>query len=472
MASIVVVGGGAAGLVCAWRLQRAGHSVEVLEYESSLGGRVRTERIDTRVGEFSVPHGCSFFTSGQRNVASVLTALGIEDAVRGLETGGPSSATRGGVQAVGSVPGGVIRGRSIDACDVGKRLGFARSRGLSPRARLRLGRLAAEVVRRRDRLDPLDPERAARLEGGEELLEYTERMVGEVARDRLIGPMLETLLGCDWADVSPAFLLLTLTSLRHGAAPQALDGGLERLIAGLAKDVVVRTGCEVFSVETEQGGARVGYRASDREQSVVADACVIAVPAPLVPILCPKLTPDERGFFAAVRYAPAMTVELLLARAPARPLPFATGFARGDSSGLRSVLQSHRAPGVAPEGAGLLSVSLGGEAIRRLANARDEEIADFAIDALADTVFGAVSPLEVRVDRVHDARPVFPRGALSRLENFGVRIDRSPRVAFAGDYMIAPTLEGALTSGMQAAWRIVQSLEATAWAQRPSAART
>ena len=29
MASIVVVGGGAAGLVCAWRLQRAGHDVEV-----------------------------------------------------------------------------------------------------------------------------------------------------------------------------------------------------------------------------------------------------------------------------------------------------------------------------------------------------------------------------------------------------------------------------------------------------------
>ena len=44
MASIVVVGGGAAGLVCGWRLQRAGHDVEVLERESDVGGRLGGER--------------------------------------------------------------------------------------------------------------------------------------------------------------------------------------------------------------------------------------------------------------------------------------------------------------------------------------------------------------------------------------------------------------------------------------------
>jgi predicted NAD/FAD-dependent oxidoreductase len=54
---------------------------------------------------------------------------------------------------------------------------------------------------------------------------------------------------------------------------------------------------------------------------------------------------------------------------------------------------------------------------------------------------------------------VFPRGTLSRLETFGVRIDRSPRLVFAGDYLIGPTVEGALTSGMQAASRVIRALE-------------
>jgi len=191
----------------------------------------------------------------------------------------------------------------------------------------------------------------------------------------------------------------------------------------------------------------------------VADAVVVAVPASLVSVLCPKLTPDERGFFESIRYAPAMTVHLMLADEPAGGLPYAVAFARRDASGLRTVLQGHRVPGTAPEGAGLLSVSLGREAILRLANAPDEQIAEHAVDGLASTPFGAVAVLEACVYRWHDARPVFPGGALSRLENFGVRIDHSPRIAFAGDYMAAPTVEGALSSGMQAAWRIVQSLE-------------
>ena len=44
MASIVVVGGGVAGLTCAWRLVRAGHDVEVLESETTVGGRMRSEQ--------------------------------------------------------------------------------------------------------------------------------------------------------------------------------------------------------------------------------------------------------------------------------------------------------------------------------------------------------------------------------------------------------------------------------------------
>ena len=59
----------------------------------------------------------------------------------------------------------------------------------------------------------------------------------------------------------------------------------------------MRSGCEVFSVETETGGAKVRYRVQGRERSVLADAAVLALPGCAVAGVCPKLTPDERGFF-------------------------------------------------------------------------------------------------------------------------------------------------------------------------------
>ena len=44
--SVVVVGGGVAGLACAVRLADAGRTVRVLEASDAVGGRVRTDRVD------------------------------------------------------------------------------------------------------------------------------------------------------------------------------------------------------------------------------------------------------------------------------------------------------------------------------------------------------------------------------------------------------------------------------------------
>ena len=43
---IVVVGAGPAGLVCAGRLIETGHQVLLLEAESRLGGRLKTDHVE------------------------------------------------------------------------------------------------------------------------------------------------------------------------------------------------------------------------------------------------------------------------------------------------------------------------------------------------------------------------------------------------------------------------------------------
>ena len=74
MGSIVVVGGGLAGLVCAARLVHAGHDVELFEAAPSVGGRLRP--IETEHGLLGPAVGEIGW--GDANLRALVAALGLE----------------------------------------------------------------------------------------------------------------------------------------------------------------------------------------------------------------------------------------------------------------------------------------------------------------------------------------------------------------------------------------------------------
>ena len=67
------------------------------------------------------------------------------------------------------------------------------------------------------------------------------------------------------------------------------------------------------------------------------------------------------------------------------------------------------------------------------------------------------APSDYAVARHPDAWPLFEADDVRRLARFLQRFERSPRIAFAGDYLMAPSADGALASGLRAA----AELEAT-----------
>ncbi len=90
--------------------------------------------------------------------------------------------------------------------------------------------------------------------------------------------------------------------------------------------------------------------------------------------------------------------------------------------------------------------------------ASDEAVGELVLENLACTPIGKLEPEATVVHRWSPMLPRFVPGHLPRLAAFFRRMDRSPRMAFAGDYLIAPTAEAALTSGMRAATEIVRTL--------------
>ena len=174
--------------------------------------------------------------------------------------------------------------------------------------------------------------------------------------------------------------------------------------------------------------------------------------------MCPKLTPDERGFFEQVRYSRGITVDLLFDAPPAVPPHYCAGLPRAEGFDLAGVTVEHHKPGMAPPGAGLLSARLAPAAAARLWGAPDEAVARPALDALAATPFGRLHPFEFAVHRWPTLLPCFEAGSPARLARFRHRIDRSPRLAFAGDYLLGPSADAALTSGMRAATEVLRGL--------------
>ncbi|MBS1105693.1 MAG: hypothetical protein H6Q91_1195 [Deltaproteobacteria bacterium] len=450
MASVVVVGGGVAGLTCAWRLRRAGHDVEVLEREPVAGGRMRSERVTTPRGDFVVDRGAQFVASGYRNMQRVVDALGL----------------RARLHPVANTSNAILRDGMLHAGDYDSLVAFARSRLLSTGAKLRLPRLLFELARHRRRLDPYHPERAAGIDR-ETLARGLARIVGEEAAEYLFVPAFSSTFDADPEDLSSAFALLSARFVLSGFQLQAFDGGIGLLTQTLAEQVPVRTGCEVTAIETNADGARLTIRSSrhsgqsgagDREDRVLADAVVVALPGSLVSGVVASLTPEEKSFFARVRYVRGMVCFLMTERAPETLPWYGVAFPRREDVGLYGLAVDHHKPRVAPAGAGLLNAALTATAAERLRDAPDAAVVAHVIEALAHTPVGRLDPIATAVHRWDPMLPLFYAGYLPQLAAFLARRERSPRLAFAGDYLIGPYTEMALTSGMRAATEIARAV--------------
>jgi oxygen-dependent protoporphyrinogen oxidase len=432
--SVVVVGAGIAGLACAHRLRTLGCAVRVLEAEPVAGGRMRSERL----GEFVVDRGAQFIASGYHNLLALAAELGLTESVRPL--------TRS--------DNAILRDGALHAGDYDSLPAFLRSRLLSWGARARLPALLLDVWRHRRGLDPLHPERAARLDG-EDLHSYLQRRVGEEAATWLVEPALSATFDSDPEDLSGAFALLALRFVLRGFRLLAFEGGTGRLSSSLAAGLDVRCSCAVRSVETDAGGARVRFLAEGKaEQELRADAVVVAVPGSLVAGLCPGLLPAERAFFAGVRFGRGAIVHLALARPPASLLGYGVAFPRPEGLDLYGLAVDHHKPGAAPPGRGLLNAALTAGAAARTGDASDADVVDLVVESLARTPVGRLQPIDAAVHRWDPMLPQFGAGYLSRLAAFLTRAERTPRLAFAGDYLIGPYTEAALTSGLRAAAEI------------------
>lgn len=436
MAQLAVIGAGAAGLSAARKLHELGAQVTVFEQASSAGGRARSELLEGCI----VDVGAQLFGSGFSALFRFARAVRAEELL--VRSPGRDALWRNG---------------RLHPITYGNVASMVTSSALPATLKLKLGaRYVPFLLRHAGQLDAGDPlARSGDALEGESVTQWGQRELGSDFVELLAYPLLGAYYGSAPEETSVvlyhalarAGLDVTVHAVRGGTGA-LFQAAVAFLRAGGAQ---VELGRAVQRIEVTDGGVLVdGTR---------FDGAVAALPPRLVQqIFDPD--PATRKWLAGVRYAPSAVLALTLReRLPANYFGISIPRHEPGSDLVAVCLQQQKAAGLVPEDRSLL-ICLGAPAANAELLAQPEAAVERMIAAVEALLPGTRRLIShAKLYRHVDGYPLFYPGYLKHLRAFPRSTQRA-RVVLAGDYLVSPTVEGAIRSGERAAAQLVDQLRA------------
>jgi protoporphyrinogen/coproporphyrinogen III oxidase len=434
---IGVVGAGPAGLAAAWRLASGGHGVTV--YESGhVGGRLRTEVVAGSGADAAV----QLLSAGYRSLVDLAQAVGA-----------------GGLLV--RVPGrdALWRGGRAHSLRYGSVTSMASSGALPSLLKVRLGlKYVPFLERNAEALDLNDPGLAVAAGLDDETIaDWGRREMGEDFVELLAYPLLASYYGVTPEETSAgvfhalarAGLRVRLLGVRGGvgALGDAIAGWLEE------RGVVIQRDTRVSGVEAGDRGVRLRLATGAMDHHTADhDAVVVAVPVAEANRLVPGM-----DWLGGVRSRSTAALVLGLSR-PVETGWFGLCIPRAESTGAKVAavcVQGEKETDVVGAGSGSLVVIPTPAAGEDWSEGEPRLALQSALPVLDEVLPGIRGDiLEARLVRLGEATFVPAPGHFGRVRQ--LETSALPgRVALAGDYLVAPTVEGAVRSGLRAADRLM-----------------
>jgi oxygen-dependent protoporphyrinogen oxidase len=436
--NVIVIGAGMAGLAAARYLVQRGIRVTVLEKNQYVGGRVHTDSVDG----FEIDSGAQFIADFYRNTWNLISQLDLQDAVVPIR-GATAISCCGRLHIVKTL----CNLLSTELLSLGSKLTLSKT--LLP-VLLHWRELDIHAFHKAYKLDTCSIAEYARRELNDELLSY-------VLQPPLSGIFFWT---PDHTSQSMLFLLL---KAGLGMSLFTLRRGMGQLPKAMAIDLLVHRDAEVMSVIQDAPGRYVLEVSMHGQKSrFSADGVVCATPATTIPALFPDLSARQRAFFEAIRYSAGLNAAMSLNyRLPPTPYGFVCSDREMKYLGAVNI-QSAKNPEQVPDRQDLIELFSSGFAGQELLSEDDEAIqaklwADLQQTGLTHDLND--KRLSCRIYRWQQALPEFDVGHFTRLSAFVEGEIEFGNIVFAGDYLGGPFIEGAITSGMQAADRLSERLD-------------
>lgn len=453
---VVIVGGGIAGLSCAWSLvQHAAPDldlrVRVVE-PGEVGGRVQTLREDGFVFEWG-PHG---ILDDAEATSALLGELGIGDRLlRSRESSRRRSVLMdGALRTVPTSPAALLR-----------------SSLLPMKGRLRV--LKEAFIGK-------DPEKRP----DESVAAFARRRFGEDALPGLFEPLVTGVFAgnVERLSVRSAFPKLDELERSHGSVikgviqtakarrrdgkpsptiasfPTGLQELPEAIAARLPDGVLVRG--RAVSVARDDSGFAVDVE-GDAPPTIRADVLVMAVPAPVSRTLLDSLDPDLASNLGLIPHANIAVACLTYERSQVAHDLEAFGFlcSRKDERRIIGcIFASSVFEGHAPEGMVNLRVMLGGTHQPKLPLLPESEIAAIAHEEVAEILSIRGEPERSRVFRHERAIPQYNLGHNLRLASIDGALRRHPNLYVTGAAYRGVSVNDCVENGRVVAGNIARHL--------------
>lgn len=428
---VVVVGGGIAGLSCAWQLRKAGFAVQVLDAGETPGGRCR----DIVLDGIPVRAGARMLYSFYGGMMALIEELGIGQEV-------------------------VKLGHASIQCESGGRrfpITFGPSKDLllggamSFKTLWRLRKLLPDLLQARRHGDPDDLASLPQFDH-QTLSEYLAgKGLGEFDAN-VVQPLFRGARNWNTSDVSPGFFLLT-TAFMAGHYGFTFKQGIGYLAQTLAERLDVVSGVQVMSIEQTADGARVVASNGGAEPiSLQADIVVCATQGSAVLPLLKQPEPYVSAFFADVAYNPLDINYAVLDRAPAKSLDF---YGVGHPSGL-AILEAVPGSGSPGDPPKVFCEASPERSRARLDGVPTSQRQDELSRHIATAVPGVA--IERWVNQwIPSMLPLPYPGYVAKLASFRAEhASAQRRIYFAGDYLATALVGGACASGFKTAGLITE----------------
>lgn len=416
---IAVVGGGIAGLTCAYELKKAGFEVVVFEKNEQVGGRMSSRVKDDFIFDFGADHLCDLYDG----IKDYCQEFGIEwEKMRFLDYGV------------------FKKGKVVPMMDaIGK---------------ISKWRLAIQYLFTKDIGDFFNLNHLA-IHDKDNAYDFMRRRTGKEVSDYFVDSFSTTYQFHRATDISLGAMLGVMQSIQKDKDRWHLHrtkGGMQALPDALALRLDVRVSSPVQKVEA---GSKIMV---DGE---AFDAAVMAAPATETSWIYKNPTDKQKEVLDRTKYSSTISVAFRVdrSRLPDIAIVWVPYVESTKISGY--VNEAMKGEELVHGGDSLVCIWLHEDFANSIMDKSDEEI--FRV---VKEEFVRVCPWFESMDEVrnHDlqkwpqAMPKFARGHLSLVKDFMQDGQGDQNVFFCGDYLNSPWTEGALRGGKRVAEQVSKQL--------------
>jgi oxygen-dependent protoporphyrinogen oxidase len=438
---VAVIGGGISGLGVAYALARAGVPFGLIESAPTVGGMIRSERVDG----FLIEHGPNSALNASVDVEAVITDLGL---LPDRMFAAPTSRKRY-----------IVKNNRLVPLPMGAIELF--------RTPLWSGRAKARLLK--------EPFAEPPPSGEESIASFVARRLGHEFLEYAVDPFVSGVYAGDpeRLSVQATFPKLAALERNHGGlirgalagigkprSPRPSQRGIYSFREGLGQlpaAVSARLGeslwrnTRVMAMTRRPDGFRLEIERHNERMTLDADRVVIATPADVAADLVRPLAPGLADDLSAIEYAPIAVVVTAFDRAAvAHSLDgFGCLVPRLERRTLLgSLWNSSLFPGRAPDGAVLLSNFVGGARHPDLLDRTDDELTRLVIEDLGRLLRVTGRPMWTRVIRYRRAIPQYVLGHAARVGRIDQAIARIPGLSLVGNYLRGVAVGDCLERGL------------------------